>query len=170
MRHEISDHLVEAVVIITDHDDEGAERERPQAIVDAIYSIVGNSNKSTDMNTVLNKWQSIEFTGSFSLKISIKYCYLLVPLDSQGALETFMLNALSEKDEARKEVIDQVEFFISNFKSEQYLRKRREQIKAELGISISVFNPERMFDTMMELINQVDWTNFDETEKAVWYS
>lgn len=110
-------------------------------------------------------WHNIEFIDSFSERRTIRYCYLLVPLDSQGALETFMLNALSENSNEKKEAIRQVRDFVNNFKSNVYLRKRREKVKAELRISISVFDPRKTFYTMRELIESIDWMEFDQTDK-----
>ena len=87
--------------------------------------------------------------------------YLLVPKDSQGALETFILKAFSEKNENRKQVADQVKAFIQHFSSDVYLKSRREKIKAELGVSLSIFNPDKVFTTMDELLKSVDWHSFD---------
>jgi len=166
MHLELIDHLIEAIIVVTDFDDDNAKKKRPSEIYDAIHNAINIKDYNMEeMLAGINAWHLIKFDGSFSQMNTIKYCYLLVPMDSQGALETFMLNALSENDESRKEVIIQARKFIKDFKSEKYLRKRRERIKAELGISVSVFNPERMFDTMIELINHVDWTKFEQTER-----
>ena len=63
------------------------------------------------------------------------------------------------------EVIDQVKQFIRGLNSQDYLKTRRQRIKAELSVSVSVFSPERMFDTLKELITQVDWSKFETTNK-----
>lgn len=167
MQRELIEHVIDSIVIVTDYDDEKSSTDRPENVYKAICETVKIDNKDSkgDFSVRNNIWTTIEFEGSFSEEISIRYCYLLVPYDAQGALETFMLKALSEDNETKKETILQVKDFVKNFKSDQYLKKRRERIKAELGISVSIFNPERMFDTMMELINRVDWSKFDETEK-----
>ena len=54
--------------------------------------------------------------------------------------------------------------FIKGFQSEEFLKKRRERVKAELSVSISVFLPDRMFDTMTELIKSIDWADFRTTD------
>jgi hypothetical protein len=33
-------------------------------------------------------------------------------------------------------------------------------VKAELGVSLSVFSPDRIFTTMKELIDSVQWEKF----------
>lgn len=166
MKREIQEHQIESVIVVTDYDDEEAAKERPEEIYRAI-----NDTLKIDKYDILssleqhNKWQQLYFRGGFSQRVMIRYCYLLVPYDSQGALETFMLTALSEKSASKKEVIIQVKDFIGNFKSTEYLQKRREKIKGELSVSVAIFNPTRMFDLMNELIKQIDWSVFDQTEK-----
>lgn len=166
MQSEFFEHKIESIVVITDYDDESAEQERANKIFKTINETVAiNEYKPWDSSKMNNKWNRILFTDSFSQQVDIKYCYLLVPYDSYGALETYMLKSLSENDEEKKDVIFQVKEFVNNFKSERYLRKRREKIKAELSVSVAVFNPEKMFDTMKELISSVDWMQFEQTEK-----
>lgn len=160
------EHTTESLVIITDHDDETATSNRPKEIYNTINSVILIDNY--EPNVLIknnNQWQELSYTAGFKRKVKMQFCYLLVPLDSQGALETFMLNALSESSAARKEVIEQVKVFIHDLKSQDFLKKRREKIKAQLSVSVSVFAPERMFDTLNELISIVDWSSFDEANK-----
>lgn len=90
----------------------------------------------------------------------IELCYILVPLKMQGALETFMLNSLAEQASEKDEIIRQASDFINNLKSDVYLTKRREKVKAQLGVSLSVFSPDRVFTTMNELLQSVNWAVF----------
>ena len=160
------EHSIESIIVVTDNDDVKMSEERYVGIYNTINELVSISNyDSLSSQREYNTWHTIKFAGSFSQITSIRYCFLLVPLNSQGALETFMLDALSEKSETEKDAIQQVKEFVKDFQSEKYLRKRREKIKAELGISLSIFCPEKMFDTMIEMINQVDWSTFDQTDK-----
>ena len=161
------EHTVESICIITDHDDEDeAENKRPEGILNAANEVL--QIKDFDIGELKNKsnhqWTSIEYKDSFSQDQHMDICYLLVPVDSQGALETYMLNALSENSESKKEAIQQVKAFVKEFKSEEFLKKRRDRVKAELSVSISVFSPDRMFDTMTEIIKSVDWTDFRTTD------
>lgn len=160
------EHYTESLVIITDHDDETAVLDRPQEIFRTINGVIAIDHYDPD--TLIknnNQWQVLSYTAGFHSKVKMNFCYLLVPIDSQGALETFMLNALSESSLARKEVIEQVQTFVRDLKSQVFLKKRREKIKANLSVAVSVFAPERMFETFNELISLVDWSLFDETNK-----
>lgn len=76
-----------------------------------------------------------------------------------------MMNALSEQSKDKEHVIEESKTFIDGFQSDVYLKHRREKIKAELGVSLSIFSPDRIFTTMKELIDSVAWEDFSETHK-----
>jgi len=58
-----------------------------------------------------------------------------------------------------------VSLVCQGFKSDVYLKKRRERTKAELGVALSAFSPDKVFTTMQELIDSFDWTEFEATDK-----
>lgn len=151
------DNVVDNIAIVTDHDDQDAEQSRPQAILNQFSSSLGIGALMKE--NYLNKWSSISYNNVFGSAV-IRFCYLLVPLEEVGALETFMMNSLSEQSPEKESVISQAKTFIRDFPSEIYLKERREKVKAELGISLSVFSPDRVFTTMKELIDSVSWGDF----------
>ena len=163
---EAIEHAVDSLAIVTDHDDEEAEKERPKKIINVIDENLHiiNFDENELISKSNNKWARIEYKDSFQQSQHMDFCYLLVPIESQGALETYMLNALSEKSVTKKEAIQQVKMFIREFKSDEFLRRRREKVKAELSVSISVFIPDRMFDSITEIIKSVDWSDFRSTD------
>lgn len=63
-----------------------------------------------------------------------------------------MLKALCESSDSRHEVADKVHDFVARFNTESkynvFLKRRRDKIKAELGMFVSVINPDKMFDTL----------------------
>lgn len=163
IEREKHEHVVERIAIITDHDDfEDAEIERINVLKKDISSFIGK--KSEDIILSKNKWEINTFPNDFS-ESKIQMLYLLVPLDGIGALETFMMDAISEQNEDKQYVIEKSKEFVNNFESDTYLTKRREKIKAELGISLSVFSPDRIFTTMKELIDSVAWDEFSTSHK-----
>ena len=150
MEIEMIEHTIDRVVVITDHDDVNAEEDRSFKLRDIVKNKLCLEN---DINKVWknNSWIDIEFRNSLG-KYIINICYLLVPIEKEGALETFMLDALCENEKEKEKVISQVREFLNGFTSEKYLQKRREKIKSELGVAISIMNPDRVFTTMNELL------------------
>ena len=166
-KREKLEHSIERLAIVTDHDDSSAENERFQKSFTTLTTHLCANNSATRNN---NDWQRIDFDNSFG-EASILFCYILVPSDELGALETFMLKSLSEKDSLKKKIIESSKNFIANLsndedlKQSKILQERREKIKAELGVFISIFSPDRVFTTMNELIESVQWEDFDTSYK-----
>lgn len=166
-KREKLEHSVERLAIVTDHDDSSAENERFQKVFSTLTKNLCVKNLRPRNN---NDWQKIDFYNSFG-EASILFCYILVPGNELGALETFMLISLSEKDSLKKKIIERSKNFIANLskdedlKQSKILQERREKIKAELGVFISIFSPDRVFTTMNELIESVQWENFDTSYK-----
>lgn len=159
------EHRVKKIAIVTDNDDNSTESVRIKQLFSGLNDMVMFNGFDDQMyKDANNKWISLEFESAFG-KALIEVTYLLVPFDKHGALETFMLSALSENDEDKKMVISKIKKFIDNAAFEKYLRKRRQRIKAELGMSVAVFTPDKVFSEMDELIMSVDWERFDITNK-----
>ena len=85
------DNVVDKIAIVTDHDDLSAEQNRPQAILNQFSSLL--EIEGLIKENYLNKWSSIFYNNVFGRAV-IQFCYLLVPLEEIGALETFMMNSL----------------------------------------------------------------------------
>lgn len=156
-KRELNEHVIQNLLIITDHDDSKAETDRLEEIKNALT----HGLKSNDISELsADKLVTVHYNSAFEQAVC-NIGYLLVPMDKQGALETFMLDALSQNKEDAANTIEQVDSFIQNYKSEVYLQKRRDRIKAKLGVSLSVFNPDRTFKIMKEIIDSVEWGRLD---------
>ena len=158
---EILEHSIERIVIITDNDDSDVFKCRINPLYLNICKKINIKNDLYNPKEMLNRWGKICFKNDFG-KVNIDICFILVPLDEHGALETFMLNSLANNDEDKRDVVSQSKDFILKLKSKKYLIHRREKIKAELGVSIAVFSPDKVFTTMNELIESVDWKEYSK--------
>ena len=153
------EHSIENIVIVTDNDDVGAVTQRFSDIEDVIKRELGLSS----LSNLSQAGCDITVTDGFQNKNIISLQYLLVPENKSGALETFILDALSEQDEGKKDVIRKVEDFVNNFESDRYLRERREKTKAKLGVSLAIFSPDKIFTTMDEFLRSTKWGKFETT-------
>jgi hypothetical protein len=164
MRYE-SESTIESIVVVTDHDDSAAEHDRLRDLLDAIDDALSTSDDSPDI--LPNRWHSLKLASRFpgAKDLEVRIAYLLVPMNEYGALETFMLDALAEGSQEKEHVIEQSRSFVEEFESNVYLKRRRERTKAELGVALSVFSPDRVFTTMQELIDSVDWSEFEATDE-----
>ena len=152
------EHIIECIVVVTDNDDEFAQDELPKRLYLTISTGLGKADKGID-SLKNNEWVRFKLKNPFGDAI-IDVCYLLVPSDKNGALETYMLDALTENDENQAYIIGQVKSFISDIDTKKYLQHRRDKTKATLGVAISIFNPERIFWIMNEILKSVDWGKY----------
>ena len=159
---ELLEHQFDHLVIVTDNDDSAEVRERLQEVLKTVAAVSRGCKLGEECEE--NQWGSFIIENSFS-RSEIQFLYLLVPMQETGALETFMMNSLSEQSEEKRNVIDQSKVFVKGFQSDCYLKQRREKVKAELGVSLSVFSPDRIFTTMKELIDSVEWERFSTTHE-----
>lgn len=164
MKSEMLEHTVERLAIVTDHDDEKAETSRLMKIHDAVCRGLGIMPFIDDV--VPSQWTDITFFDGFASECVIKFCYLLVPVYETGALETFMLEAISENPEMCN-VVERAKYFTEGVRatSRCYLKRRREIVKSGLGACMAVFNPDRILNTTNWLIKSVDWENFEAVHK-----
>ena len=156
---------VNKLVIITDHDDKAAETDRKEEIYSEFTEKLGSGVSKND--DTVSGWTEFSFNGGLGPS-KINVYYLLVPIEENGALETFMMNALAENDDDKAALIAEAKSFVqkvSKIAGEKYLKGRRDKIKAELGAAISVLSPDKVFSTMNELISSVQWENFDNSHK-----
>lgn len=155
---EKAEHVIRRLLVVSDHDDENSEDRRMKEVFDTIQKALGCEYKE---ELSAQKWNQIWWNGDFgSCKSQVGY--LLVPYDENGALESFMLRCLKENDAENEYIIEQVDVFLNSLKSEKYLTKRRERVKARLGVSLGIIAPDRSFDALKEIIDSVDWSKYDE--------
>lgn len=182
-KRELFEHTVESLLVVTDNDDNSDVGDRITKIFSEIAKTlkIGSEHLEQQLQTESKSgWQDISFYNSFANvtksedseedpfeKSVVHFGFLLIPEECNGALETFMIKALCESSDSRHEVADKVHDFVARFNTESkynvFLKRRRDKIKAELGMFVSVINPDKMFDTLKELIESVDWSKFDLT-------
>lgn len=145
------------ILIITDHDDITAEKDRLQSIRDIIDTISCNDDFSLD----IGKWNYIDVIDKLKQKNQMSFYYMLIPQQEFGAMETFVIKEIMKKGIDEEIAANQTDFFVDNFRSDKFLRKRRERIKAKLSVLLSVISPDRTFTTIDEYLKSVNWSEFE---------
>ena len=109
------------IVIITDRDDLDTEEKFLQGIQD----ILNARNIEYSNISEANEWIDIKQENGFGQEINIRILPLVIPFDTTGALETFLLEAIAEQDEYDKEIINKGGVFVDSIDPEQrYLQKK----------------------------------------------
>lgn len=147
------DQLFDKLIIIADRDDE----ENNDNIISKYIDIL--KNNKIEVNLQLNKMQQSTYENDIEDTLNIEIGLVVLPVETKGAIETFLLEALSEnKDE--KYIIENVRAFINSIESNKYLRKRRERIKAELGTTFALISPDKVFTSLHSLLCEIPWSNY----------
>ena len=114
-----------------------------------------------------NLWMENLYWDSFGQQQSLLFLLLIIPADQQGALETLLLEAISEDPYDREIVIRSSAFVdaISPY-AERYLRHSRLKLKARLGVTWAIQSPEKEFHFLDDQIRSVHWERSDVLAKC----
>jgi hypothetical protein len=91
---------------------------------------------------------------------------IILPPESKGNLEVFLLNALKESSSNDRFLVEEAERFINNIPKEPYLLKSRLRQKAWLGSVLSVMSPDWVFTSLDERLKKVSWENLESAFSA----
>ena len=145
------------ILIITDRDDLDTEEKFLQGIQD----ILNARNIEYSNISEANEWIDIKQENGFGQEINIRILPLVIPFDTTGALETFLLEAIAEQDEYDKEIINKGGVFVDSIDPEQrYLKKRRYATKAKFDVYFSVRTPIDQFIERRNILKDVRWENY----------
>lgn len=147
------------LIMITDRDDE----ENDYNISKKFDNIFLENNVKID--TKVNEIKTTTYKNDIEDELDIEIGLIVLPTQSKGAIETFLLEVLSEKDE-EKELIEQVKEFVKNIKSEKYLQKRREKVKAELSVTFALISPDKVFTPLHNLLCEVNWSDYTKFQEG----
>lgn len=105
-----------------------------------------------------NSWSNNFYTNSFGQQVSVDYLLLVVPHEKEGALESILLDAISE-DAYDKVIVDMSKEYVESVVpyASKYITKPRLRLKACLGVSWAIQYPEKVFLLMDEQIRSVKW-------------
>lgn len=137
------------IALVTDRDD--------IIIQDIELSISEQLSPIVD-NIENNVWKTNKINADLGAKVTIEFLLLVIPKENTGALETMLMEALSE-DEYDANIIEKCGNFITDIKpdADRYIHENRLQLKAQLGVAFSIFNPEKTFSLFKERLVSVKW-------------
>ena len=137
------------IAVVTDRDDR-----QISSICDSLLSAFGPVATSAECNF----WRKNSYTNSFGQQVSVDYLLLVVPHEKEGALESILLDAISE-DAYDKVIVDKSKEYVESVVpcASKYIAKPRLRLKACLGVSWAIQYPEKVFLLMDEQIRSVKW-------------
>lgn len=105
-----------------------------------------------------SQWIENSFIDNFGNKQKLSTLSIIIPSEKQGALETTLLDAISE-NEYDKVIVEQSEVFVKNIRpiAEKYIKTDRLALKAHLATVFAVMSQEKVFSQLDLLIKEVPW-------------
>lgn len=135
--------------IVTDRDDRD---------VADIESAIGAAIPDFFTDSCAGHWRETQYLDSFGIPQVMKTLLLVIPTEQQGALETVLLDAISENS-YDKNIVDKSKAFVSAIRTEaeRYISSSRLQLKADLGVVWAIQSPEKVFTVLNEQLIAVQW-------------
>lgn len=162
MNRSNADELYSKILILTDNDSEQEREQLWQKLKVRLQDF------GIDAKISQEQWIDAEQKTAFDESVHLKLLGIAVPPDEDGALETFLLNALAEQENNRylaKESKDFVKNLIANKdKIKPYLSKRGHRVKAPLAVFFAIASPERIFAELNPMLQLVQWEKYKEIQ------
>ncbi len=116
-----------------------------------------NSFQSIIRQVENRKWVKNNYNDDFQ-NIELQVLLNIIPMENQGALESLLLQSISEKAD-NKIVVDKSLDFVENIKDDasKYLKNPRLVLKAKLGTVFAIMSPQKVFSFIDEIIRSVEW-------------
>ena len=155
-----NDERYSKVVILTDNDEEDSESK----IITDLQAVITNDNELKN-----NEWSSLSFNDMTDNKdsFSIELLLLIIPFEENGALETFLLNAVSKQDNYDAEIIRKGNAFVENSDPEsKYLKHRYLKTKAKFDVYFSIRTPAKQFAMRQNILKNVPWEQYESICEA----
>ncbi len=105
-----------------------------------------------------NRWICNTYNDAFGVTQVLDTLLVVVPTEHQGALETIMLDSISE-DPYDSIIVDKCGAFVREMRktASKYISSNRQELKAHLGVTWAVQYPEKVFRLINEQIQSVAW-------------
>lgn len=137
------------IAIVTDCDDG-----TPETIANRLYIELGR----TIEQPTPNEWITHQYKNAFNQDKSLEVLLLVIPQNSQGALETVLLEAIAENPYDKSIVVECCKF-VDNLRAtaNRYITSDRLALKAKLSTTWAIQSPEKVFDFINEQLLSVRW-------------
>lgn len=152
----------ERIVVITDRDDTETE----EKFINGIKETLENRGLNPISEICNNEWIQCNYKNVYGKDKQINLLVLIIPFETTGAMETFLLKCISEQDDYDARIIQKSENFVDSVDEEQrYLKKRRYITKAKFDVYFSVRTAADQFLERQNILKNVEWENYIKVQK-----
>ena len=144
------------IALLIDHDDD-SEEEIVQRVRKELSLIARNAEH--------NAWTAHEYKNGYDETQQLDFLLLIIPRDREGALESLLLDAISENP-YDKNIVEKSRVFVDGIAPEasRYIGKHRLILKAHLGVTWAIQSPQKVFQFIDEQLRSTPW----EKSEILW--
>ena len=159
----ISSDVTGKIVIVTDNDDVGTE----QSIIGEVKSVLQNKQVTVKDEIRNNCWTNCSMAGQTISQIDFELLLLIIPFSENGAMENFLLDAISVKDPYDGGIIHKCNNFVNTVDPDKkYLKQRRIITKAKFDTYFSVRTPLTQFNERQSILKNVPWEDYEKVQSG----
>ena len=150
------------IVLVTDRDEVTTEHDFIETVEKKLneYNVVIQSQ-----NLVNNCWVNCTMENQIGISISFAILLMIIPFEKDGAMETFLLNAIQQDEPYDKTIIDECNRFVDSVDPEKrYLSSRRYVTKAKFDTYFSIRTPVEQFVERQNILKGVKWENYTKIQ------
>ena len=153
---------INSIVIMRDRDNESSSTIL-QNVKEWFAEFVGEidiENKSTSI------WSN-EIDG---IDVSVKITPLIIPFSEEGAIETILMNSISESSREGQVVVDEAKKYVNTLCDREevgtnYLTHERLILKAKYSAVIAVTNPDHSTGLFQDMVISSPWENSEHVKE-----
>ena len=144
------------IILVTDNDEMDTKEKHICSIIEKVNSVYGISIGDSDFNC--NNWNVFKSVSKTGDAVETEVALVLIPPDGNGALETFLLDTKSKKDEYERKIINKTCNFVDTVdEQKRYLRKARQITKAKFNVYMSVATANVPYKEQEHLLKDFPW-------------
>lgn len=137
------------IAIVIDRDENEVEHIEERMFSDFIGALPKLKNRL---------WKTYRIVNSSEQEKFLELLLLVIPTEHQGALETLLLQSISE-DLYDKVIVDACGEFVKKIRPQasKYISTDRLELKAWLSTTWAIQSPEKVFDFIDQILVEVPW-------------
>lgn len=151
------------IVIVTDNDDCHVEKN----MINDIENLFKDYNVSYESYLSNNSWIECTMTNQIGITVHFSMLLLIIPFSENGAMETFLLEAIGKENMYDKKIIYDCNHFVEEVDPQRrYLNSRRIMTKAKFDTYFSIRTSAEQFSERRNILKNIPWERYSNVQTA----
>lgn len=151
------------IIIVADRDEIDTE----EKFILKLKKILEIYDVKYDFSLENNLWIKCSMKTKMGLLINFHILLLIIPFEEKGAMETFLLNAIKNKDSYDKDIIEKCNNLVDGIDPQKkYLTSRRYITKAKFDTYFSIRTPVEQYVERQNILKNVKWEEYSNIQTA----